>query len=131
MSWMKKKTTTTTTYNDTTETTNTNIATEKRLKWVSSKCTHYCSIEWLCVYVAVCRFYVPHHRHQSQYCYRFVGLFRFCGGYFFSLVAQCVCVSLYLCMLDLPMLSSCLPLRSFSQHVRLAWRNMQQNRGDF
>lgn len=55
-------------------------ATEKRLKWVSSKCTHY--------YTDRCFMspYAPHHRHQAHIATASLWLLRkFCGGYFFSL----------------------------------------------
>lgn len=43
-----------------------------------------------CVYVAVCRFYAPHHRrHQAYNATASFGFYEFCGGYF---ARMCVCV---------------------------------------
>lgn len=85
-------------------------ATEKRLKWVSSKCTHYYSYS-LCVYVAVCRF--------MRYCYRFALAFSNCGGYLLLLTRLHLRMYLYVWRLievlvysDSPMLSGSLPRRS-------------------
>lgn len=109
-------------------------ATEKRLKWVSSKCTHYYTV--LC-FMSLCVAFMRHITSSpGSYCYRFVLAFTNCGGYFSSFVAyECLCVanrSMYWFMFWFTYALAVAYLFDYTQHVCYTVKyNMQQNRGDF
>lgn len=106
---------------------------------MSSKCTHYYTVDVLCRCVSL---YAPHHRHHAHIATASLWLLRkFCGGYFFSLTSfDCVCagvwewVCVHRCIgrFGFTYAIRCrLPLRSRAACSLQSQRNMQQNRGDF